>query len=416
MFKVFKNIEHARVVGAVDEESSFTGKFFILLILSTVIATLGLIADNISVVIGAMIIAPLMWPILGLSLSITRQNRRFFRESVALLVISVILSVAVAAGVSLLSPILEINGAILERTNPNIIDLVIALATGAVATYIVLTPKSNHLAGVAVAAALIPPLSAAGISIALADLAATQGALLLFGANLFAIVFMSIILLTIGGFAKAKKEEEKVNITISLVVSLGLLILIAAPLGVVLKDSLDIQNQEAVVYDSLLQEFKKINSDAKISSLMVRGLEPSTDIIEIEATIQAPLGTDFFIADQERIAKKITNTIDKAVTLTIIITPTLTAKTPVPLNTDDIHAITTDIIKKKITGVSVISITTDSSNDHPSLTAIIALPAPLAEKQSIALEIEKQLEEELNQNITLTLNVITYQATESVEN
>jgi len=412
MLKLFKNIEHQRVVAAVDNESSFTGKFFVLLILSTIIATLGLIANNISVVIGAMIIAPLMWPILGVSLSITRQNQRFLRESIALLAVSIVLSIAVAAIASLLSPILEINGAILERTNPTIIDLVIALATGAVATYIVLTPQSNHLAGVAVAAALIPPLAAAGIALALQDFAATQGAMLLFGANLFAIVFMSIILLTIGGFAKTKKEEEKVNITISLVVSFGLLVIIAAPLGLVLKESIAAQQQESIAFDVLSKEIQNIDESALLSSLVVGRSNPDDNIVKIDATVQAPLGTELFVSDQERIAQKISEKVNQAVTLTIIITPTLTAKTPVTTDQIDINKLVTNITKRHIPNADVLSVTVEETDEHIQIATVAALNAPLSDQQYRQENIEQQLTTALNRNVIFQLNTLTYQTSE----
>ncbi len=290
--------------------------------------------------------------------------------------------------------------------------MVIALATGAVATYIVLTPQSNHLAGVAVAAALIPPLAAAGIALALQDFAATQGAMLLFGANLFAIVFMSIILLTIGGFAKTKKEEEKVNITISLVVSFGLLVIIAAPLGLVLKESIAAQQQESIAFDVLSKEIQNIDESALLSSLVVGRSNPDDNIVKIDATVQAPLGTELFVSDQERIAQKISEKVNQAVTLTIIITPTLTAKTPVTTDQIDINKLVTNITKRHIPNADVLSVTVEETDEHIQIATVAALNAPLSDQQYRQENIEQQLTTALNRNVIFQLNTLTYQTSE----
>lgn len=410
MFKIIKNIEHERVITAVDKESSFTPKFFILLIFSTIIATLGLIADNVAVVIGAMIIAPLMWPILGVSLAITRAKHKFFRESLTLLIISIVLSIFVAWAVSLLSPILEINGEILARTNPNIIDLVIALATGAIATYIVLSPQQDSLAGVAVAAALIPPLAAAGISIALTDFTAFKGALLLFGANLFAIILMSILILALGGLVKLRTEEDKFNITMGVIISSAMMVIIAIPLAFVLRDSIDINKQEARIYKQLQSEIKIIHPEALLNKLVITGLERDSNFTNIKASIQAPVGATLYTQDQNHMTQQISKLINKSVDLDITISPILKAQVyqEPPPEIDPLQLIIESALGKTIPHAEINTYKLNLNTDIPTLQLTLEVPqtTEISAEQKIALK--QEIEKLYKKPITLKIKVFTF--------
>lgn len=167
-------------------------RFALLLVLSVVVATFGLIANSTAVVIGAMLLAPLMTPVLGFAIGLTSlQGARMVRAG-ALVVVSslgaVLLAWLLAAIMPLANAQLVLPNEVLARTRPTTADLFIALAAGiagAVAT--IRHDISDALPGVAVAVALVPPLSSIGITLAAGESTLASGAFLLYVTNLIAI-------------------------------------------------------------------------------------------------------------------------------------------------------------------------------------------------------------------------------------
>ena len=146
--------------------------YYLLVILSCTIATFGLITNSVAVIIGAMLVAPLMSPILGLSIASVAGDRQLFERAVIALFRGVILAIALSAALSWVAQMLpfdalkEIPSEVLSRTHPSPYDLVIALAGGAAAAYALAQPQlSAALPGVAIATALMPPLCTVGIGI-----------------------------------------------------------------------------------------------------------------------------------------------------------------------------------------------------------------------------------------------------------
>jgi uncharacterized hydrophobic protein (TIGR00271 family) len=162
--------------------------YFFLVILSTTIATLGLINNSAAVIIGAMLVAPLMSPVLGIGLgSITGDTKLAQQSATALVrgaVLSILLSILLTLSniyLPIVPSLLEIPNEILSRTQPTSNDLIIALAGGLAASYALAQPHlSAALPGVAIATALLPPLSTIGIGIALGRWDIAGGATLLF--------------------------------------------------------------------------------------------------------------------------------------------------------------------------------------------------------------------------------------------
>ena len=148
--------------------------FLLLVLLSCSIATFGLITNSVAVIIGAMLIAPLMSPILALSLSSVAGEPRIYRRALLALIEGALLAVALSAILTWITVILpfgfltELPSEVVSRTRPTIYDLGIALAGGAAAAYALAQPHlSAALPGVAISTALMPPLCTVGIGIAL---------------------------------------------------------------------------------------------------------------------------------------------------------------------------------------------------------------------------------------------------------
>ncbi|WP_416676406.1 TIGR00341 family protein [Egbenema bharatensis] len=184
--------------------------YYVLLALSVVIATLGLLANSAATIIGAMIVAPLMGPILGMAFSVVMSNRRLLRRSTLSLITGTLMSIAIGAVICRLVGIQTLTPEIIARTSPNLLDLGVALAAGSAGAFAFSRRDiADALPGVAIAVALVPPLSVVGIGIALNLQSVTFGSLLLFLTNLTGIVFsggLVLLLQRYGSIDRAKKD------------------------------------------------------------------------------------------------------------------------------------------------------------------------------------------------------------------
>ena len=143
-------------------------EFFVLLIISTVIATVGLIENSAATVIGAMIIAPLMDPIVSLAFGLSTHNIKLIRQSLILITLGASIVVFTSGLIYQLLDINFIDSQILSRTSPNLIDLSVAIAAGIVGAFAQSRSRlASSMAGVAIAVALVPPLCVTGIGIKL---------------------------------------------------------------------------------------------------------------------------------------------------------------------------------------------------------------------------------------------------------
>ena len=227
--------------------------FFILLISSAVIATLGLISNSTAVVIGAMIVAPLMDPILSLAFGLAVSDGRLIRRSAVTVGFGVLAVVGTASLISWGLSVSYVQSEITGRTSPNLIDLGIAIAA-AVAGSFSMTRKqlSNSIAGVAIAVALVPPLCVSGIGLTLgSEMVAVfgrgtvagltnqiaEGSFLLFLANLIGITVTSLVVFLVQRYGSFRTCWR------NLVVWLGLL---SMPLSSALHDFSVRQQMDAV--------------------------------------------------------------------------------------------------------------------------------------------------------------------------
>jgi uncharacterized hydrophobic protein (TIGR00271 family) len=191
------------------EASQLDRGYFIMTAVSALIATFGLFLDSVAVIIGAMLIAPLMSPVLATGLAVAHGDPKFLRSALEAVAKGTVVAVVCAALMAVISPELAPGKEILSRTRPNLFDLAVAFASGIAGAY---TFSSKHLSaslpGVAIAAALIPPLGVVGIGFGFGYHQMMWGALLLFGANLIAIAFGgAVTFIALGFYPKVKGEE-----------------------------------------------------------------------------------------------------------------------------------------------------------------------------------------------------------------
>jgi uncharacterized hydrophobic protein (TIGR00271 family) len=219
------------------EFTPFLWRFSVLILLSTLIATLGLVANSVAVIIGAMLVAPLMTPILATAAAIVQSHPFRLMVSVGVLLwgmaIAIVTAIAVTgAGLENLTTASALPSEIIGRTQPSLVDLGVAVAAGLAAGYVLTHPRaSSSFAGVAVAVALVPPLATVGITFQIGAREESRGALLLFTTNLVAIVLSAIIVMLVSGLAPTDGWlGVSRSARIGLSVSLAALIVIAVPL------------------------------------------------------------------------------------------------------------------------------------------------------------------------------------------
>jgi len=227
----------AIVLDELIDSASLGVDFFVLIILSSIIATFGLIIDSPAVIIGAMLVAPLMSPIMGISLASITGLKGFFKRSLNAVLIGVSTALVLSALLALLTYRLPygalpvFSGEILARTKPSLFDLGIALAGGIASAYALAHPRlSAALPGVAIATALLPPICTAGIGIAFLNLPIMLGAALLFTTNLVSITFAGILTFALLGF-KPHTFADDSNISRSIRVSIIFVLLISITLA-----------------------------------------------------------------------------------------------------------------------------------------------------------------------------------------
>jgi len=190
-----------------DDRHVKLSAFWVLIVLSAVIAGAGIIADSTATVIGAMIVAPLMTPILGTALAIVLSNKRLILANIGMVLIGMASVVAVAFLLGLTTHarlLAETNAQIASRVSPRLIDLLAALATGAVGAFaMVRADVSDTLPGVAIAISLVPPLAVVGLSLESGAPEQALGALVLFGTNVGAIIATGTVVFLVHGVREA---------------------------------------------------------------------------------------------------------------------------------------------------------------------------------------------------------------------
>ncbi len=194
-------IDRERRVKLVDDlqvNSQLNFDFGALISLSTLIAALGLVRDSGAVVIGAMLVAPLMTPLVAMGFALVQGNLKLIRSALRSVAWGFAIALLIGASIGLMlrlfAPGLEISGQMADRGSPNFLDLVVALASGVAAAYAMGRPNLiSALPGVAIAAALVPPVATSGLALTMGDLTLAGGASLLFFTNIVAIVLGTAI-------------------------------------------------------------------------------------------------------------------------------------------------------------------------------------------------------------------------------
>ncbi|MCK5015931.1 MAG: TIGR00341 family protein [Candidatus Peribacteraceae bacterium] len=204
--------EQREAIESLIEQGSMRNGYYLLLTVAALIVTPGLLLDNVAVVIGGMILAPLMIPLLSISLSLVSGSLNGLLRSLRILVISVLLTIIVSATVATVvsHSYNDVVTWIPEEISPGVY-IFIAFCSGVAGAFAwVKKSLSASTAGVAIAVSLLPPLCATGIGIAQTHFLLVRNGLVLFGANFVGICMGGFIVFWLLGFLDSGKTEEKV--------------------------------------------------------------------------------------------------------------------------------------------------------------------------------------------------------------
>ena len=234
----FPNVHNIEEISqTVEGYAKLSVEFIVLLSLSAIIATLGLIANSVAGIIGAMIIAPLMQPINALAFAVVTAERLLLRRALTTVATGCLLTVAIAYLTDSLIGTHVVGSEIISRSKPTLIDLGVAMAAGIAGTYALLRKNlRDSIAGVAIAVALVPPLCVVGIGLSLGSEVVMEvgtttkttrvvpGSALLFLTNISSMVFCGGLVFLIHGYGEWIRSRN------ALVGTGLLLILLAIPL------------------------------------------------------------------------------------------------------------------------------------------------------------------------------------------
>lgn len=221
-FRALPDKDKAALVRKLVENSTPDFDYFYLIGLSTLMATLGLLLNSSSIVIGSMLIAPLMYPILGVALGLVMMDSNIHLLERAMS--TLVKSLAAGLGLSILAAFFFGNEAmyqtaeVMSRTVPSHLHLLVAIVAGAAVAYMLARPEwGDALPGVAIAVALVPPLAAVGVGIAAWSPLIIKGASMILLLNLFGIIAVAVVIFLLMNLSEkesvavstVKREEEK---------------------------------------------------------------------------------------------------------------------------------------------------------------------------------------------------------------
>lgn len=288
-----QKIDHQAVVADVQADGVLTGRYAFMVVMACAIAILGLLLSSPAVVIGAMLISPLMGPIMLLGFSLCILDYAAMRKALIGVGVGVIGALAISILIVMFSPLREATPEILARTRPNLFDLLVAIFSGLAGGYSVIHRRGATIVGVAIATALMPPLAVVGFGIATGSGVIAGGAFFLFMTNLLAIALSVTGLAWLHGFATQHSQKAVRWQTILVVIVFGGLSL---PLGFALRDiAYEAQVQNVVRKDALLPFAEH---EAEISGLTVTF--PRGEPIHIDQTVL----TRGHVAEAEAVLKK----------------------------------------------------------------------------------------------------------------
>ena len=287
--EVAGTVDQAAVIEKRRAECELTARYLLMICMSAGIAILGMLLSSPAVVIGAMLLSPLMDPIMGVGFALAVGDFAWLRKSLRSLFIGVGLAILFCALIVVFSPIKTVTPEIASRTQPNLFDLLVAIFSAIAGAYAVIRGREGTIVGVAIATALMPPLAAVGYGLATLNSTVFSGALLLFVTNLTAIALTATAMARGYGFSTSLTPKQSRWQALFI---FGAFVALAVPLGLSLYRIGWEANTTRQINAIVVETF---DGRARISDIVP---DYNADPIQVSATVLTPE----ILADAEQLA------------------------------------------------------------------------------------------------------------------
>lgn len=267
-------------------ECPLSSRYLFMTAMSGGIAVLGLLLSSPAVVIGAMLLSPLMDPIMGIGFALATGDYRWLRQSATTLAWGTAMAIGLCAIVVFLSPLTDITSEIAARTRPNLFDLLVALFSALAGAYAMIRGRDGTIVGVAIATALMPPLAVVGFGLATFNWTVFGGALLLYVTNAVTIALTAWAMARLYGFHTALDQKQTMFQSAAVI---AVFVALAVPLGLSLVEI----GREA----RATQQIRKVLSDTFAPSARIS--QPEINFASDPVTVSAFAWTTEIIDEAE---------------------------------------------------------------------------------------------------------------------
>lgn len=277
--RIVDDVDQQAVVARIAADSGISARYIFMTMMSAGIAILGMLLTSPAVVIGAMLLSPLMSPILGAGFALSSGKVKWLKISVRALAIGSLAAVAFTALIVLLSPLQTMTPEIASRTRPNLFDLLVALFSALAGSYAMIRGREGAIVGVAIATALMPPLAAVGYGLATMNWTVFGGALALYVTNFLTIALTATVMARLYGFRTELSSRQGLFQSVGIIV---VFVALAIPLGLSLRQIALEANAQRLVQNAIGQSFP---DNAQVSEASIDwGSEP----LAISGTVFTP--------------------------------------------------------------------------------------------------------------------------------
>ncbi len=302
---VVGTIDQSAVIDKRRAECQMSARYLFMTAMSGGIAILGLLLSSPAVVIGAMLLSPLMDPIMGLGFALATGDYKWLRQSAKSLAWGSAMAVGLCSAIVFLSPIQDITPEIASRTRPNLFDLLVAVFSALAGAYAMIRGREGTIVGVAIATALMPPLAVVGFGLATFNWTVFSGALLLYVTNLMAIALIAALMARLYGFRTRLSEKQTQFQNFAIVV---VFVALAVPLGLSLRQIAWEANAARQVRGELAANF---GSEARLSQPEITF---GGDTIQVSADVWTP---KFQPNAEEQAEKRLATNLGRPVEITL---------------------------------------------------------------------------------------------------
>lgn len=291
----------ALILAGAARDARLDRKFLILIALSSAIATLGLLQSSAAVVIGAMLVSPLMGPIMGVGFGLATIESGLIKRSLVTLAAGLLLAIFVAMLIILVSPIQDVTPELRARTQPTLMDLGVAVVGGIAGAIAVIRNMSGVMVGVSIATALVPPLATVGFGIVTGRADFVTGAALLFLTNTLAIAFAATIVARINRFGPSLTPQHTAMQLAGIVGVLGVL---SIPLAISL-DNIGREVRARAIVQSELSGLLQPRDRVENIDVRINGDEVAVEGVVLVDRFTPSLGDRLAAAATRRLDRKV---------------------------------------------------------------------------------------------------------------